>query len=817
MAEVRLLFRAWLQHGDGIFHVSGKPGAGKSTLMKYLCKSQNTRKLLELWAGDSVLVLSNFFFWKPGEELQRSLSGLIRGLLYRLLSACPNLIPAVLPLEWERSRAHEHIYLERDQIRAAFDALVSSQESRLGHKFVFFIDGLDEFTGDHAELVQKLFEWTSRTKDIKICVSSREWTLFKERFRDCPSFKLHNLTRWDIERVVRDKLNEAVSDGTFQGAECNVDEIAESITDKSDGVFLWVNTVLRLVLRGLVNGDRMSDLQKKIGSLPTELEVMFQHLFDAIPRQDKQISYLILDMALLIAKANSQQCCLSRYSFLGDYLTNRNFAISMPTKPMDRVAIIDRLKRARKRIYGVCTGFLDIVPHFVIPAIPGGSVLTEEGGAKAIQFSGLFGGAVKFTHRSAVEFLEGGSVRKRIKEGLADTDTFDACCQTLLAQVKAICMHHHNLHIPLAKPRASPGIRPSGSSSIESPPPSGVVKITTAIGGVRSVFRSKRERISTLPDELSNDFEDLAHHAATNVDLDASRFEKFTVNASDAIKAFKASPVSVQLWQAELGTSFVIAQTVDLDVAALPSLAMAQVGAPLSNSTLALGIKLWMLLVRMEAVTISGSRHEAGIAVRNLRLYLDVHSTPNESPGGILPWHYYLFACCRRRPVLPVIAIFLYHGANIWFWIVAESESLTDTIYFSFESGVERKRGAISEGDDAHRGTHLYRSSFSAEYAEFWRRHSYKVSFRDLVALWFPEHADQLLPVVDWLAEQDGELSPDGKQTLKSKFGAQLRPLFEADITGRWCSDKVITEYVGEEKSYQFGSMVPGETLYMGR
>jgi hypothetical protein len=345
--QARLSFRTWLEYGDGIFHISGKPGAGKSTLMKYLCRSPNTQKSLNIWADNKVLVFSQFFFWRPGTELQKSLSGLIRGLLYCLLSNSPDLIPVALPAQWEQSQVQENIHLDRDQIRTAFNTVISSHDSRLGHKFAIFIDGLDEFTGNHAELIQQLFQWTGRTKDVKICVSSREWTIFQVRFNECPKMKLHELTRSDIVKVVRGQLRDSRMVSMLQEGGCNAKELETSIADKSDGVFLWVTIILRLIEEGLINGDVMTDLQRKIDSLPTELEVMFQYLFDSISKADQQLAYLILDMVLLVSKTESGQCCLSRYSFLEDYLTDRNFAAAMPPKPLDRSLIANRLKRAQ--------------------------------------------------------------------------------------------------------------------------------------------------------------------------------------------------------------------------------------------------------------------------------------------------------------------------------------------------------------------------------------------------------------------------------------------------------------------------------------
>lgn len=45
------LFRSWLSSGDSIFHIAGKLGSGKSTLMKFLCEHECTQNELQKWAG----------------------------------------------------------------------------------------------------------------------------------------------------------------------------------------------------------------------------------------------------------------------------------------------------------------------------------------------------------------------------------------------------------------------------------------------------------------------------------------------------------------------------------------------------------------------------------------------------------------------------------------------------------------------------------------------------------------------------------------------------------------------------------------------
>jgi len=49
--EARVRYLTWLSSGEGTFHVIGKLGSGKSTLMKYICGHPRTRRELVTWSG----------------------------------------------------------------------------------------------------------------------------------------------------------------------------------------------------------------------------------------------------------------------------------------------------------------------------------------------------------------------------------------------------------------------------------------------------------------------------------------------------------------------------------------------------------------------------------------------------------------------------------------------------------------------------------------------------------------------------------------------------------------------------------------------
>jgi hypothetical protein len=80
-------FSKWLSHGNGIYWINGKAGSGKSTLMRYIYEDPRTPASLQHWVGPSrTLLVVGFFFWKSGVPEQASQLGLLRSLLYAILS-----------------------------------------------------------------------------------------------------------------------------------------------------------------------------------------------------------------------------------------------------------------------------------------------------------------------------------------------------------------------------------------------------------------------------------------------------------------------------------------------------------------------------------------------------------------------------------------------------------------------------------------------------------------------------------------------------------------------------------------------------------
>jgi hypothetical protein len=92
----------WLEEGSGIYWINGKAGSGKTTLMKYIVEHATTSQHLSTWAqkSGSEYHMGSFFFWASGTLVQRSLSGLLRSLLFEILDQVPEIAPVLFPDLW---------------------------------------------------------------------------------------------------------------------------------------------------------------------------------------------------------------------------------------------------------------------------------------------------------------------------------------------------------------------------------------------------------------------------------------------------------------------------------------------------------------------------------------------------------------------------------------------------------------------------------------------------------------------------------------------------------------------------------------------
>jgi hypothetical protein len=309
-------FSRWLESGSGIYWVNGKAGSGKSTLMKFIWEHRGTKTRLKEWANPVPLVMTNFFFWNSGSAEQRSQKGLLQSILHDIFTQCPELIPLALPLDWSKEYSHrlegqsgtppKISWAPRKLLKALKETAVQIP-GRI--KLCLFIDGLDEYDGDHEEL-GRVFKAMASSSHLKFCLSSRPWVVFQDLFKELPRLRLQDLTAGDIKRFVEAKLQSRHEFEILAAKDPrSASNLIDAIVQRADGVFLWVELVVRSLVQGLRNRDTLPDLQRRLLAFPKELEPLYDHLLDLIEPFYK--NWASRAFQIMRASQNQRDCVVS--------------------------------------------------------------------------------------------------------------------------------------------------------------------------------------------------------------------------------------------------------------------------------------------------------------------------------------------------------------------------------------------------------------------------------------------------------------------------------------------------------------------------
>lgn len=281
-------FVQWLEsEATHPYWITGKPGAGKSTLMRCLVQKDTLQHHLSKWAAGIPTLLACFYSWNSGTTLQRTREGMLRTIIHQYLSQKPDLISTVLPKRFKLLHNFNllgaNIPLPDWELPELVDTLYAIiAMSGSSFKLVLIIDGLDEFEEDHSgliELVQKINESGS----VKLCVSSRPWNVFKDAFDDCPHLKLEHLTRKDMEAFVWHSFKKNRGFRELEtGYPTHAEKLRRDIVDKATGVFLWVDLVVKTLLGQMTEGASFSELQAVLDDLPDDLSELYERIWRRI-------------------------------------------------------------------------------------------------------------------------------------------------------------------------------------------------------------------------------------------------------------------------------------------------------------------------------------------------------------------------------------------------------------------------------------------------------------------------------------------------------------------------------------------------------
>lgn len=427
-APPRSRFRSWLRNETGVFWIQGKPGSGKSTLMKFISGHPDTQLHLRAWAAGKKLAVASFFFWNSGTQLQKSQEGLLRSFLYEILRKIPELIP----IAQEAMASCEELHVSEpdswclDTLLRMYESVVT--QTALPSKFCFFVDGLDEFQDrnrSHADLLRMLRDM-KHSDSIKLCVSSRPWTVFGDEFSgnsDCV-LKLEDLTRDDITRYVTDKFDGHPQFSALGEIDPAYRNLVDCVVHRAQGVFLWVYLVVKSLLEGLTYHDSLRTLQARLEAFPPDLEAFFQHLVHSVP----EVYRTQLAWCLHIASAPPGPVLAMFYSFLLDGEDNAAFLARPSSTPLSAHQVSSRHETLRRRLDGRSRGLLEMVR---------GDLLESTG--RETGYSAFFSCAVGFLHRTVRDFVRTSpEIKAYIDQALIRGRTAHlAGCDSAMALIKA--------------------------------------------------------------------------------------------------------------------------------------------------------------------------------------------------------------------------------------------------------------------------------------------------------------------------------------------------------------------------------------------
>jgi hypothetical protein len=366
-AKARDNFTTWLRSGTGVFHISGKPGSGKSTLMKFLCSHERTQEELRIWAGESKKpVFARFYFWKSStDKMQMTLPGLHRSILFETLKHCPDLIPVLFPRQWEVLTNGLH-YIKENLVsdadaRVAFEAL-TAMGSFPKLRFCFFVDGLDEYDAnipEQVKLSKDLKRWASGD-GVKICASSRPYIAFEKLVAsDDRRIDLHQLTKHDIYTFARKMIEDSLEDDDLERVRDYYLSLVEKVVKRSEGVFLWARLVVCSLLDGLLRHDGEGLLGQKLDTVPPDIHGLYKDLLGNLSPDDRERAEKM--MLLTAHKPHWPPLSSVAYTFV-DELSDPEFPPKDGKKPKSWKSIDQATEDVRLQLKSLTKGLLETVP-----------------------------------------------------------------------------------------------------------------------------------------------------------------------------------------------------------------------------------------------------------------------------------------------------------------------------------------------------------------------------------------------------------------------------------------------------------------------
>ncbi|OTA96857.1 hypothetical protein M434DRAFT_43159, partial [Hypoxylon sp. CO27-5] len=304
-------FKKWYSRNSvedfhGLLWLKGKPGSGKSTIIKdaYL-------RTLEL-EGPRATVAA-FFFNARGSDLEKTPLGCFRSIIHQICHQDR----AVTDEFYETYRTYKSSLASNQEVTWSQPELASFLKrifkQKKTRRTIIFCDALDECEENAARDTVYFFAEICRDAlaagvDLNICLSSRHYpSITVNKFLQ---IIIESSNRTDIATYVHAKFS------VFGKSEKEVvAKLISELIKRASGVFLWAVVVSNLLLQDLDTGQPIGMLLQRLGRVPAEMEDLYGNLCESLKPEERQFSARLIQWVLLAnLKANNmriQDVCLA--------------------------------------------------------------------------------------------------------------------------------------------------------------------------------------------------------------------------------------------------------------------------------------------------------------------------------------------------------------------------------------------------------------------------------------------------------------------------------------------------------------------------